>query len=345
MHVLVTGSQGYIGSILAPLLAGAGHDVVGLDAGFYRGCDFGREDGSVRTIERDVRDVVASELEGFDAIVHLAALSNDPVGDLDPGLTAEINFAATVRLAELAREAGVRRFVFASSCSMYGASGSDDALTEDAPLRPITAYAESKVRSEEGLVRLAGPDFAPVSMRNATVYGVSARLRLDIVLNNLAAWSHTTGRIRLTSDGTAWRPLVHVQDVARAALVLLEAPEAAICGEAFNVGSDAQNYLIRDLAELLSDLTGCEVEFAEGSSADARSYRVNFGRLRRAFPEVAFEWDARRGAEELVEAYRRYDLTAAEFEGERFIRLRRLRTLLDSGELNDRLRWRDSVLI
>jgi nucleoside-diphosphate-sugar epimerase len=344
MRILVTGSHGYIGSVLAPFLADAGHEVEGLDTRFYRGCDFGDERGVLPTRERDVRDVSAGELAGFDAIVHLAALSNDPVGDLDPGLTAEINFAATVRLAELAREAGVRRFVFASSCSMYGASGSDEALTEAAPLRPITAYAESKVRSEEGLARLAGPDFAPVSMRNATVYGASPRLRLDIVLNNLAAWSHTTGQIRLLSDGTAWRPLIHVEDVARAALALLEAPEDEVRGQAFNVGTDAQNYLIRDLAELLSELTGCGVEFAEGSSADARSYRVDFGRLGRAFPELAFAWDARRGAEELVEAYRRYELTPAEFEGDRFVRLRRLRTLLDEGELDERLHWRDRVL-
>ena len=344
MRILVTGSHGYIGSVLAPFLADAGHEVEGLDTRFYRGCDFGDERRALPTRERDVRDVSVGELAGFDAIVHLAALSNDPVGDLDPGLTAEINFAATVRLAELAREAGVRRFVFASSCSMYGASGSDDTLAEDAPLRPITAYAESKVRSEEGLALLAGPDFAPVSMRNATVYGASPRLRLDIVLNNLAAWSHTTGQIRLLSDGTAWRPLIHVEDVARAALALLEAPEDEVRGQAFNVGTDAQNYLIRDLAELLSELTGCEVEFAEGSSADARSYRVDFGRLGRAFPGLAFAWDARRGAEELVEAYRRYELTPAEFDVDRFVRLRRLRTLLDEGELDERLHWRDRVL-
>ncbi len=255
MRVLVTGSNGYIGSVLAPLLAEAGHDVVGLDADFYGGCDFGPRH-PVPATSRDIRDVEASELEGVEAIVHLAALSNDPVGDLAPSLTEEINFRATVRLARAAREAGVRRFVFASSCSMYGASGSDEALDESAPLRPITAYAESKVRSEEGLAELAGPDFAPVSMRNATVYGVSSRLRLDIVLNNLAAWSHTTGRIRLLSDGTAWRPLIHVRDLAKTALAMLAAPEDAVRGEAFNVGSDAQNYVIRDLAEVLAELTG-----------------------------------------------------------------------------------------
>jgi nucleoside-diphosphate-sugar epimerase len=259
VRVLVTGSHGYVGSVVAPLLAEAGHDVVGLDAFFYRGCDFGPEVGRVETRWRDVREVVPSELEGFNAIVHLAALSNDPLGDLDASLTAEINCDATLRLARAAREAGVGRFVFASSCSMYGASETDSAVDENAPLRPLTSYAESKVRSEEGLVELAGPDFAPVSMRNATVFGVSPRLRLDIVLNNLAAWSHTTGRIRLLSDGRAWRPLVHVRDVAKATLALLEAPEDDVRGEAVNVGSDQQNYLIRDLADQLSQITGCIV--------------------------------------------------------------------------------------
>jgi nucleoside-diphosphate-sugar epimerase len=344
LRILVTGSHGYIGSVLAPLLADAGHDVAGLDTLFYRGCDFGSDERPTKTLARDVRDVGPAELEGIDAIVHLAALSNDPVGDLDPALTAEINYRATVRLAEAAREAGVRRFVFASSCSMYGAAGHDDALDESAPLRPITAYAESKVRSEEGLAALAGPDFAPVSMRNATVYGVSPRLRLDIVLNNLAAWGHATGRIRLLSDGTAWRPLIHVRDLAKTALALLDAPESAIRGEAFNVGSDAQNYRIRDLAGLLSELTGCEVEFAEGSSADARSYRVDFAKLGDRFPELEFDWDARRGAAELVAAYRASTLSQEQFEGDRYFRLRRLKTLLDAGELDATLRWHEPVL-
>ena len=265
--------------MLAPYLAEAGHDVIGLDTGFYRGCDFGADANPVEGRIADVRDVTPADLRGFDAIVHLAALSNDPLGDLDPSLTEHINGDGTLRVARAAREAGVRRFVFASSCSMYGASGTDDALDEDAPLRPLTPYAESKVRAEEGLFALAGPDFVPVSMRNATVFGVSPRLRLDIVLNNLAAWAHTTGRIRLLSDGTAWRPLVHVRDVAKAALALLEAPEEQIRGEAFNVGTDEQNYLVRELAEVLAQVTGCEVEIAEGSSADSRSYRVDFSKL------------------------------------------------------------------
>ncbi len=253
MKVLVTGHHGYIGSVLAPYLADAGHDVTGLDTGFYRGCDFGPDTATVEGLTADVRDVTPAELEGFDAIVHLAALSNDPLGDLDPGLTKDINGDGTLQLARTAREAGVRRFVFASSCSMYGASGTDDALDENAPLRPLTPYAESKVRAEEGLVELAGPDFAPVSMRNATVFGVSPRLRLDIVLNNLAAWAHTTGRIRLLSDGTAWRPLVHVRDVAKAA--------AGACSRRRRIRSAARRStseptsrttVVRELAEVLA---------------------------------------------------------------------------------------------
>ena len=343
MRVLVTGHHGYIGSVLAPYLAAAGHDVVGLDTLFYRGCDFGVEATPAPGRVADIRDVTPTDLAGFDAIVHLAALSNDPLGDLDPSLTEHINGDATLRLATAARDAGVRRFIFASSCSMYGASGTDEALNEQAPLRPLTAYAESKVRAEEGLFALASPEFAPVSMRNGTAFGASPRLRLDIVLNNLVAWAHTTGRIRLLSDGMAWRPLVHIRDISKAALVLLDAPEEQIRAEAFNIGTDEQNYLVRDLAEVVSAATGCSIEIAEGSSADQRSYRVDFSKLARTFPDLTFEWDAQRGARELVDAYRLADLTTDDFDGNRYVRLRRLMSLLDAGELDGQLRWRSPV--
>ena len=344
MKVLVTGHHGYIGSVLAPLLADAGHDVEGLDTYFYRGCDFGVDGALLPERAADVRDLEPTELEGFDAIVHLAALSNDPLGDLDPSLTDDVNHRGTLHLARAAREAGVRRFVFASSCSMYGVSGTDDALDESAPLRPMTAYAESKVRAEEGLFALAGADFAPVSMRNGTAYGASPRLRLDIVLNNLAAWAHTTGRIKLLSDGTAWRPLVHIRDIAKTALALLAAPEETIRGEAFNIGSDAQNYRIRELAEVLAEVSGCEIEVAAGSVADQRSYRVDFSKLERTFPDLALDWNAERGARELIEAYRRVDLTWEDFEGDRYVRLRRLSTLLAEEELDAKLRRRAPVI-
>jgi nucleoside-diphosphate-sugar epimerase len=341
MRVLVTGSHGYIGSVLAPFFAEAGHDVVGLDTRYYRGCDFGDELGPVRSLDLDIRDLTETDLEGFDAIVHLAALSNDPLGDLDAQLTAEINCAATLELARCAREAGVRRFLFASSCSMYGASGSDDTLTEEAPLRPLTAYAESKVRAEEGLFAIGDPDFAPVALRNATVYGISPRLRLDVVLNNLAAWSHTTGRVRLLSDGTAWRPLIHVRDVAKVALTVLEAPEHAVSGQAINVGSNGQNYKIRELAELLSEVTGCALEVAEGRTADDRSYRVDFSKLSSMFPALELDWDAELGSRELVDGYRQTAMTAEDFEGDRYVRVRRLLSLIAANAVTSDLRWQE----
>jgi nucleoside-diphosphate-sugar epimerase len=319
--------------------------VVGLDTFYYRGCDFG--DGSVLepSLELDLRDGSPTDLEGFDAVVHLAALSNDPLGDFNPSWTYAINRDATISLARAAKEAGAQRFVFASSCSMYGAAEGDLALTEAAPLRPLTPYAESKVAAEEALNELAGDDFAPVSMRNATVYGVSPRLRLDIVLNNLVAWAHTTGAIRLQSDGSSWRPLIHVRDVVRATLALLEAPDDVVRGEAFNIGSDAQNYRIRELAEIVHDcLPQCEVTFAEGASADPRSYRVDFSKFESAFPECRFEWTAERGADELARAYEDVGLTFEDFQGHRYIRLGQLRRLLDANALDGELRWNAAPL-
>jgi nucleoside-diphosphate-sugar epimerase len=307
VRVLVTGHHGYIGSVLAPLVHAAGHDVIGLDTFYYRGCDFGSADEWRPSHQGDVRDVRPSELEGVDAVVHLAALSNDPVGDLNPDWTYEINGAGSIALAEAAREAGVGRFVFASSCSMYGASVDGGVVSEDSPLRPLTPYAESKVAADAAILALADDRFAPVSMRNATAYGVSPRLRLDIVLNNLVAWAHTTGAVRLQSDGRAWRPLVHIRDIAKATLTLLEAPPDLIRGEAFNIGSADQNYTIRALAEIVRQrLPHCDVEFAEGAAADARSYRVDFSKFESRFPECGFEWTAERGADEgsLVEGLR-----------------------------------------
>ena len=338
MRVLVTGSAGYIGAVLCPVLAEHGVEVVGLDTGFYDGCDFGAYRPEQR-IALDVRDVRPEHLEGFDAIVHLAALSNDPLGDLRPELTYDINHHGTISLARAAKAAGVSRFVFASSCSMYGAADGDVLLAEDAPLRPITPYAESKVRSEEGLVGLDGDGFATVSMRNATVYGVSPRLRLDVVLNNLAAWSHVTGRIRLLSDGMSWRPLLHVRDLAKVALEILQAPASLVSGRAFNIGSDAQNYLVRDLAEVLAEVTGCAVEFAGDASPDPRSYRVDFSALGRAFPALELDWDAKAGAQELIDAYRSVGLSQETFDGRAYIRLRQLRYLLDENALDADLRW------
>jgi nucleoside-diphosphate-sugar epimerase len=341
MRVLVTGHHGYIGSILAPALREAGHDVVGLDTFFYRDCDFGNADGLEPALSRDLRDVRPGDLEGFDGIVHLAALSNDPLGDFNPSLTYAINRDSTIALARAAKEAGAGRFVFASSCSMYGAAAGDEPLGERAPLRPLTPYAESKVAAERALQELAGDGFSPVSMRNATVYGVSPRLRLDIVLNNLVAWAHTTGAIRLQSDGSSWRPLVHARDVARATLALLEAPDEVVGGEAFNIGSAAQNYRIRDLAEIVQRrLPECEITFADGASPDPRSYRVDFSKFESACPDCHFEWTAERGVDELVRAYAEVGLTFDDFQDVgRYTRLTELKRLIDQGRLDGDLRW------
>jgi nucleoside-diphosphate-sugar epimerase len=342
VKVLVTGHHGYIGSIVAPALAGEGHDVVGVDTFFYRGCDL-YAGGSVAEVRADVRDLGPADLGEYDAVVHLAALSNDPLGDLDAELTLEINYQATVALARAAREAGVQRFVFASSCSMYGASG-EELVTEEAPLRPLTAYAESKVRSEEGLSQLADDSFSPIYLRCATAYGASPRQRLDIVLNNLTAWAFTTGAVRILSDGMAWRPVVHVRDIARAVADVLAAPRAAVHDEAFNVGADAENYRVRELAEAVREaVPGASVEYGDRSDPDPRSYRVSFAKLRGAIPSFRTDWTIAQGAEELAGAYAAARLSLADFEGDRYVRLRQLRRLLDEGALDERLRWQERV--
>ena len=338
MKVLVTGHHGYIGSVVAPMLREAGHDVTGLDTFFYAGCDLLEDAPDLPTVRIDIRDVTSDVLEGYDGIVHLAALSNDPLGELDEELTREINYRGTVELARKAKEAGVRRFVFASSCSMYGASGTDELMTEDAPLRPLTAYAESKVRAEEALSELADGDFAPIFLRNATAYGASPRLRLDVVLNNLAAWAFTTGKVMIMSDGTPWRPLVHVRDIAAAAAATLVAPVALVRNEAFNVGANDENYRVRALAEIVQEtFPDCQIEYAEGAGPDPRSYRVDFRKLTETLPDARARWTARDGARELLDAFRSTRLTSAGFD--LYTRLSRLRSLIADGSLDDNLRW------
>ena len=341
MKILLTGHHGYIGAVTGPLLHAAGHDVTGLDTFFYEGCDLREEADGLPGLRLDLRDADPATLAGYDAVVHLAALSNDPLGDLSPELTREINFEATLRLARAAKEAGVRRFVFSSSCSMYGTATPESAADEEAPLKPLTAYAESKVLSEQALAELADTNFSPVFMRNATAYGVSPRLRVDLVLNNLVGWAFTTGKVKIMSDGTPWRPLVHVEDIARGTLAVLEAPREVIHGQAFNVGRDEENYQVRELAEIVRATVGdCEIEYAGSGDPDPRSYRVDFGRFARLFPEAGLRWTARDGAREVLGAYREVGLTLDQFESDRYIRLKHLRLLLERGELDAELRWR-----
>lgn len=341
MRVLLTGHDGYIGAVMAPLLVEAGCELVGLDTGLFRGCDFGEVRAGMRTLDRDIRDVGAAELEGFDAVVHLAAISNDPLGNLNPECTYDINHHASVRLARLARDAGVARFLYASSCSVYGAASPDDVLDEDAEFRPVTPYGESKVRVEADLRELARGGFSPVFLRNATVYGVSPRLRGDLVVNNLVGWAFTTGRVLIKSDGTPWRPLVHVEDVSRAFLACLRAPADRVHNRAFNVGRNGENYRIRDVAELVHEaLPQSRIEYAEGAGPDPRCYRVDFTRLERALPELDLRWTVRRGVAQLRDAFRAVGLTQDDLEGDRYLRIARIRRLLDSGRLDTDLRWR-----
>jgi len=340
MKVLVTGHQGYIGSVMVPLLLEAGHEVVGLDTGLYEACSFGDRRHEVAGVRLDIRDVEPRHLEGFEAVVHLAALSNDPLGDLDPQLTYDINHGASVRLAKAARRAGVERFLFASSCSLYGASGGDTPLTEEAPFNPVTPYGESKILVEHDVSRLATDSFSPVFFRNATAYGVSPYLRVDIMVNNLVGYAVTTGEVLIKSDGSPWRPLVHVEDICRAFVAALEAERRRTHNQAFNVGLSDENFRVREVADMVeSVVSGSRVEYADGASADARDYRVDFGKIQRVLPEFRPQWTVRKGVEELYEDYLRYDLTSDEFIGGRYVRLAEIKRLQGEAGLDSQLRW------
>jgi nucleoside-diphosphate-sugar epimerase len=338
MRILVTGDKGYIGTLLMPMLRTEGHEIWGLDSDLYENCTFGTFSLDWPSLRKDLRDVELSDVRGFDAVIHLAALSNDPLGNLSPNLTYEINHEGSVKLAKLAKQAGVKRFVFSSSCSLYGSAG-DELVTEEAEFNPVTPYGQSKVLAERDIAKLADRNFSPTFLRNATAYGVSPRLRFDIVLNNLVAWACTTRRIFLKSDGTPWRPIVHVEDICRAFVAVLNAPSELVHNRALNVGRTQENYRIRKLAEIVREtVPGCVIEYAPDAGRDKRCYRVDFSLIEKTLPGFQPQWDAQKGAQQLHETYTRVGLGVEDFEGPRYNRIDHIRELLSTGQLDQTLR-------
>lgn len=339
MKVLVTGHKGYIGTVLVPMLLKEGYDVVGYDSDLFRNCTFGNGIVKIPEIIKDIRDVELEDVKGFDAVMHLAGLSNDPLGNLNPQLTYEINHKASVKLAELCKKAGVQKYIFSSSCSNYGAGG-DDLLTETSAFNPVTPYGESKVFVEKDVSQMADSNFSPTFLRNATAYGVSPRLRFDLVLNNLIAWAYTTGKVFIKSDGTPWRPIVHIADISRAFIAVLKAPVELVHNEAFNVGRNEDNYRIREIADIVAEtVPDCKIEYAPDASPDKRNYRVDSSKIINTLKDFKPEWNVRKGAKELYETYKSIGLTLDEFEGPKYQRIGHIKQLLSQNTINDQLRW------
>ena len=343
MHVLVTGNKGYIGTVMVPMLQQAGFVVSGLDSDLFEGSVFGNDSttGSVPNISylrKDIRDVELSDLKGVDAIIHLCALSNDPLGDLNPKITYEINHEASVRLAKLAKKAGIQRFVFSSSCSVYGASTAE-IVNEESEVNPITPYAVSKVLAEKSISKLADSNFFPTFLRSSTAYGLSPMLRFDLVVNNFVAWSFTKGKVLLKSDGSAWRPFVHIQDISRAFITVLNAPYDLVSNQVFNVGKNEENYRIREVADIVEKIVpNSKVAYVDGAEADSRSYKVEFNKIAKMLPEFKPEWTVSMGAKQLYDAYTKVGLQVEDFEGPRFRRISNLENSLRSGRLDQNLR-------
>ncbi len=341
MKVLVTGSQGYIGTVLVPMLLKRDHDVAGLDTDLYSRCTFTGEIADIEVLKTDIRDLHKDDLVGYEAIIHLAGLSNDPLGDYRPELTAEINGDASIRLAEMAKAVGIKRFLFASSCSNYGAAG-EKFLDEATDFSPVTPYAQSKVDVEVALSKMADSGFSPTFMRASTAYGLSPRIRFDLVTNNLTAWAFTTGKVYLKSDGTPWRPIVHVEDISRAYIAAMEAPRELVHHEAFNVGSTTENYQIREIADIVKDVVpNCKIDYAPDAGPDKRCYRVDCNKIARVLRTFKPQWTARRGIEQLYDAYRQVGLTLEEYEGPIFKRIAHVKKLIDRGMLDRNLRWKN----
>ncbi|MFA5034364.1 MAG: NAD(P)-dependent oxidoreductase [Candidatus Margulisiibacteriota bacterium] len=341
MKVLVTGNNGYIGNVMCPMLLEQGFEVVGLDSNYFDDCEFEKRKTKVRQIVKDIRQIEAADFQGIDAVIHLAGLSNDPIGELNPGITEVINLDASVQCAQLAKQAGVKRFVFASSCSVYGIAEEGKAIDETGALNPVTAYAKSKIGTEQGVAPLADDNFSPVFMRNATVYGASPLLRLDLVVNNLTAWGYTAKKIKIMSDGSPWRPLIHIQDFSRAFIAALKAPKELVHNQVFNVGQNSENYQVKDLADAVKKvIPGCSVEYTGEHGADTRTYKVDFTKINTVLKDYFKPtWNVLKGVEELYAAYQRNHLDLKAFEGEKFIRLKHLALLQKEGRLDKDFYW------